>query len=135
MIICGKRNLGKIAAVRQDSAYLPCHIRRTLYLSIVLPHLDYCSVVWGNCRVTSSLECVQNYTLRVSLNKPPCSNTEVMQSQLSLPLSQAEGKPLRYCKSAGVLADVPLHTHIPNSQQETPFSPTILPLVGPKISI
>ncbi len=38
--------LGKIAAIRSASAYLPPHICRTLYLSYVLPNLEYCSVVW-----------------------------------------------------------------------------------------
>ena len=88
--------LGKIAAIRRACHYLPSHIKRTLYLSLVLPHLEYCSVVWGNCRTTlsSRLERMQNYyILRVILNKPPRNNTEEMQS-----------------KSTGVLADVPLST-------------------------
>ena len=41
-----KNCLGKIAAIRRASSYLPDHIRRTLYLSFVLPHIEYCSVVW-----------------------------------------------------------------------------------------
>ena len=82
-----KNCLGKIAAIRRASSYLPGHIRRTLYLSFVLPHLEYCSVAWNNCgaTLTSRLERVQNYALCVILNKPPRSNTEEMQSQLSLP--------------------------------------------------
>ena len=78
---------GKIAAIRRACHYLSSHIKRTLYLSLVLPHLKYCSVVWGNCRTTlsSRLEHVQNYDLRVILNKPPRSNTKEMRSQLSLP--------------------------------------------------
>ena len=75
----------KIAAIRRASSYLPGHIRRTLYLSFVL--LEYCSVAWNNygATLTSRLERVQHYALRVILNKPPRSNTEEMQSQLSLP--------------------------------------------------
>ena len=81
-----KNCLGKIAAIRRVSTYLPGHIRRTLYLSCVLPHLEYCSVVWNNCGagLTSRLERVQNYALRLILNKPPRSSTEEMWSQLSL---------------------------------------------------
>ena len=102
--------LGNIAAIRQACHYLPSHIKRTLYLCFILPHLKYCSVVWGNCKTipSSRLKCVQNYALL--LNRPPRSNTKEMRSQLSLLLSQAEGKPQRYYKSAGVLADVPLST-------------------------
>ena len=79
--------LGKIAAIRRACHYLHRHIKRTLYLSFVLPHLEYCSVIWGNCRTipSSRLERVQNYALRVILNKPPRSNSEEMRSQLNLP--------------------------------------------------
>ena len=84
---CTKNCLGKIAAIRRASSYLPGHIRRTLYLSFVIPHLEYCSVAWNNCgaTLTSRLELVQNYALRVILNKPPRSSTEEMRSQLGLP--------------------------------------------------
>ena len=133
--------LGKIAAIRRACHYLPSHINRTLYLSFVLPHLEYCSVVWGNCGTTlsSRLERVQNYALHVILhvilNKPPRSNTEEMRSQLSLPPLSSKRKLLQYCKSAGVLADVPLCTEIPNSRQETPSAPTPPLLVELKIFI
>ena len=97
--------LCKIAATRRASSYLPCHIRRMLYLSFVLLHFEYCSVVWHHCgtALTSRLEGVQNYALRVILKKPPRSDTEEMRSQLnllslsrrreiSMILSQVEGK-------------------------------------------
>ena len=82
-----KNCLGKIAAIRRASSYLPGHIRRNFYLSFVLPHLEYCSVAWNNCgaTLTSRLEHVQNYTLCVILYKPPRSSTEETWSQLSLP--------------------------------------------------
>ena len=82
-----KNCLDKIATTRRASSYLPGHIRRTLYLSSVLPHLEYYSVVWNNCAatLTSRLERVQNYALHVILNKSPRSSTEEMRSQLSLP--------------------------------------------------
>ena len=72
---------------QKSQFYLPGYIRRTLYLSLVLPHLEYCSVVWNDCGATptSRLEHVQNYALCVILNKPLRSNTEEMPSQLSLP--------------------------------------------------
>ncbi len=78
---------GKIVAIRRASAYLPPLICRTLYLSFVLPNLEYCSVVWDRCgaALTCKLERVQNYALRVILKKPPGSNTVEMQNQLNLP--------------------------------------------------
>ena len=41
--------MAKLAAIRQAGSYLPCHVRKLLYQSFVLPHLDYCSVVWNSC--------------------------------------------------------------------------------------
>ena len=57
------------------------------YPSFVIPHLDYCSVVWHNCGVvqTTRAECIQNYALRVFLKKTSRSDTKEMCSQLSLP--------------------------------------------------
>ena len=57
-----------------------------LYSSFVIPHLDYCSVVWHNCGVilTSRVERIQNYALRVILKKPPRNDTKEMRSQMGL---------------------------------------------------
>ena len=41
--------MAKLAAIRRAGSYLPCHVRKLLYQSFVLPHLDYCSVVWNSC--------------------------------------------------------------------------------------
>ena len=58
--------MGKLAAIRRAGSYLPCHIRKLLYQAFVLPHLDYCSVVWNSCGATlgKRIERVQNYALR-----------------------------------------------------------------------
>ena len=79
--------LGKIASIRRSSVYLPKQVRKMLYLSVFIPHLDYCSVVWHNCGVvlTSGVERIQNYALRVILKKTSRSDTKEMRSQLSLP--------------------------------------------------
>lgn len=46
--------------------------------AFVVPHLDYCSVVWNCCGVTlsKSLERAQNYALRLILCKPPITSSE-----------------------------------------------------------
>ena len=44
-----------------------------LYLSLVLPYLDYCSTVWhSSCSqaLSNSFEQVQNYAMRVILHQP-----------------------------------------------------------------
>ena len=45
----GRKNLACLANIRRAGRYLPSHIRKLLYTSMVLPHLDYCSVVWNDC--------------------------------------------------------------------------------------
>ena len=44
----------KLAAIRRAGNYLPSHVRKLLYQTFVLPHLDYCSAVWHSCGVTLS---------------------------------------------------------------------------------
>ena len=44
--------LAKIAMIRRAGAYLPHDVRKMLYQSFVLPHLDYCSTVWHTCGAT-----------------------------------------------------------------------------------
>ena len=79
--------LGKIASIRRSSVYLLKQVRKMLYLSFLIPHLGYCSVVWHNCGVVlpSRVECIQNYALSVILKKPSRSDTKEMCSQLSRP--------------------------------------------------
>ena len=66
--------LAKLALIRRAGHYLPCSIRKLLYLSLVLPHLDCCSVVWHACGTTLSdrVERIQNYAMRVILRKLWC---------------------------------------------------------------
>ena len=42
-----------LASIRRVG-HLPCHIRKLLYQSLVLPHLDYCAVAWRSCWVAMS---------------------------------------------------------------------------------
>ena len=76
--------MAKLAAIRRAGSYLPCHVRKFLYQSFVLPHLDYCSVVWNSCSTTLSdrVERVQNYVLRIILRKPPRTSSEALRQTL-----------------------------------------------------
>ena len=63
--------------------YNYCNIRKLLYQALILPHLDYCSVVWSSCGITLSkrIARVQNYAMRIILRKPPLtSSLELRQS-------------------------------------------------------
>ena len=39
--------------LRQIKAHLSLHLRKLFYNSYILPYLDYCCVIWGNCSKTS----------------------------------------------------------------------------------
>ena len=73
-----RKYLAKLSAIRRASAYLPSHVRKMHYQAFVIPHLDYCSVVWHSCgaTLTQKIERVQNYALRMILNKPHRTGSE-----------------------------------------------------------
>ena len=73
---CGQhpqKGLSVLGSIRKASSYLPVETRNMLYLSLVLPYLDYCSTVWhSSCSqaLSNSVEQVQNYAMRVILHQP-----------------------------------------------------------------
>ena len=59
-----------IGVVRRASKYVDQVTRVTLYNTLVLPHIDYCSTVWGNsiCKKDlSRLQRIQNSAMRIIL--------------------------------------------------------------------
>ena len=50
----------------------------------LLPHLDYCSVVWQECSavLAKKLERVQNYGMRLILSKSPRTHSEELREEL-----------------------------------------------------
>ena len=79
-----RKSLAGLAAIRKSSTYLPTATRRLLYNALVLPHLDYCSVIYNSCSVSLSdqLERVQNYAMRIILKKPPRTHSESLRQTL-----------------------------------------------------
>ena len=61
-----------LAVLRRVNKHLTLKKRMVLYNAVVLPHLDYCSVVWANCtkKFQTRLEKLQNYGMRVKLQVP-----------------------------------------------------------------
>ena len=59
-----------IACIRRIKSFLTEKILAQLYFSFILPHIDYCSVVWGKCNKTDllKLQRTQNRYARLVLN-------------------------------------------------------------------
>jgi len=79
-----KKSLACLASIRRAGAYLSCHTKKMLYQSFVLPHLDYCAVVWNSCGVGLSdrIERVQNFAMRMILRKPPRTSSNLLRETL-----------------------------------------------------
>ena len=79
-----KKAFAAIACIPKVSPFLPVSTRKMLYQTLVLPHLDYCSIVWHSCRqaLSQSIERIQNYAMRVILGKPPGTPSAPLRTQL-----------------------------------------------------
>ena len=61
-----------LAKLRRVKDILPSETKRKIYNAIILPHLDYCCVVWQECslELQRKIESIQNYGMRLILSKP-----------------------------------------------------------------
>ena len=73
----------RLAAIRRNNAFLPIDLR--LYKALVLPHLDYCSVLWHECGsvVTQKIERIQNYAFRIITSSPSRTPSDDFRRQLN----------------------------------------------------
>jgi hypothetical protein len=64
--LCKKIASG-IGALKRTRPFVPYHTLLSIFNSLVQPHFDYCSVVWGNCSKTLStkLQKLQNRAARI----------------------------------------------------------------------
>jgi ribonuclease P/MRP protein subunit RPP40 len=62
-----KQALKGLHMLKRAKPFLPHDILKTVYSAIVLPHLEYCNIVWGNCGSTigSRLQIIQNRSARI----------------------------------------------------------------------
>ena len=62
-----------LAKLRRLRDSLPAATKKKVYNACVLPHLDYCAVVWQECAkaLQKSVERIQNYAMRLICSKPP----------------------------------------------------------------
>jgi hypothetical protein len=68
-----KKCFGALAKLRRLKNVLPPDLKKRMYNALVLPHLDYCSVVWKECaqELRTKIERVQKYGMRLILSQPP----------------------------------------------------------------
>ena len=73
-----------LAKLRRLKMVLSSQTKKEIYNVLVLPHLDYCSVVWQECskELGKKVERVQNYRMKLILSKPPRTHSEEMREEL-----------------------------------------------------
>ena len=73
-----------LAVLRRVSKHSTLKTRMVLYNAVVLPHLDYCSVVWANCtkKLQMRLERLQYYGMRVILQVPARTPSSISRAEL-----------------------------------------------------
>ena len=70
---CLEEVFHRASNLRRLKNVLPSTTKNQLYNALVLPHMDYCSVLWQECsrELRQKLERVQNYGMRLILSQPP----------------------------------------------------------------
>ena len=61
-----KHATNTIRKLHRINHLLPIEVRIQLYLSLVVPHFDYCDIIWGGCtsESASKLQVTQNFAIR-----------------------------------------------------------------------
>lgn len=79
-----RKCFGALARIRRLKDVLPVQTKKKIYNALVLPHLDYCSVVWQECseQLRRRVEGIQNYGMRLILSKPPRTPSAELRSEL-----------------------------------------------------
>ena len=74
-----------LAKLRRLKDVLPPDIKKKVYNALVLPHLDYCSVVWQECKkdLRMKIERMQNYGMCIILSQPPRTPSKRLRDKLN----------------------------------------------------
>jgi hypothetical protein len=86
-----KKIANNLYLLKQIKAFLPIDARKLFFNSYVLPHFDYCSVIWGNCSKTAlnKLVKMQKRAARLILNKDFNTRSKDLFSELGwMPLEE-----------------------------------------------
>ena len=76
--------LGSLAKLNRVRSFLPLETKKKLYNALILPHIDYCCVVWMDCGATLShkIERLQNYGMRLITSSPRLACSAELRSRL-----------------------------------------------------
>lgn len=77
--------------------WLPFKLKCTLYHALLLPHFDYCSVVWMECskNLIQQLESLQNNAMRIILGRSHRSSATEMRKDLNWTTLQVRRRMMR----------------------------------------
>ena len=75
-----------IGAISRISAIVPTHILLNLYFSMILPHLMYCNIVWGNCAIylLNRIHILQKRAIRIITNSKPYTHSDPLFKKMKL---------------------------------------------------
>ncbi len=79
-----RKSFAGLAKIRRLRDVLPVSTKIKLYNALVLPHVDYCSVVWQECGkvLQQKVERIQNYGMRLILSRPPRTPSKELRQSL-----------------------------------------------------
>ena len=77
------RNVGMLNKLKH---FLPMYIMRTIYCSLILSHLQYCTLLWENsyCTNLNKLRILQKKAIRIITNSHYIAHTDPLFSKLKL---------------------------------------------------
>ena len=72
--------------------FLPSNSRKMLYKAFIMPHLDYCQVLYNPCSrvLCEHLERIQNYAIRLITGNPPRTSSAPLRQNLGLTTLRAD---------------------------------------------
>ena len=79
-----KKIAGGIGALKRTRPFVPGDTLLSIFNSLVQPHFDYCSVVWGNCTKTlfTKLQKLQNRAARIITYSSYAVNADLLIEKL-----------------------------------------------------
>ena len=128
--------LSSLAKLSRVSSFLPFETKKRLYDALVLPHMDYCCVVWMEYWATlrHKIERLKNYGMRLITSSPQLACSATLRSRLGwVPMEQRR----RLFRLALVhyVSSVELHSICAPNLLPMRASASILPQPPPKETI